>query len=53
MHAPDFRCYEVRGGWPRTSRFIGFDIEGAGCLIELRNYERDRWSITVKVEGEA
>ena len=54
MHAPDFHCYEVRkGGVFEQPRFVGFDMEGAGCLIELRNVERDRWTITVKTEGEA
>jgi hypothetical protein len=54
VHAPDYRCYEVRkGGSLGRSRFVGFDMEGAGCLIELRNVERDRWTITVKTEGEA
>ena len=54
VHAPDYRCYEVRkGGSLGRSRFVGFDMEGAGCLIELRNVERDHWTITVKTEGEA
>ena len=54
MHAPDFHCYEVRkGGVFEQPRFVGFDVEGAGYLIELRNYERDLWSVKLLTEDEA
>ena len=52
MHAPDFACFEVRkGACYERLRFVGFDVLGAGCLVERFDLRAQRYEGTAAFDA--